>query len=88
MIWLFVACTPSIENLICIFLDSQIMLFLINEIVVFIFGLFFNITLLFLIHLRTPDLMRPYSVVLQVHAISDILFDFMTFITSVVSSLI
>lgn len=62
-------------------------LFLINEIVAFIFGLFFNIILLFLIHFHTPDFMRSYAIILRIHAISDILFDFTNFITSTVSYL-
>jgi hypothetical protein len=61
------------------------MLLLINEILAFIVGLFFNTALLVLIHKRTPSLMRSYAVILRVHAISDLMFDLVNFITTTVS---
>jgi hypothetical protein len=89
MVWLRAVYTFKTSSLFNLYIFGLLnMLFLINEIVAFIFGLFFNITLLFLIQSRTPDLMRPYAVILRIRAIPDTMFDVVTFITSTVGSII
>lgn len=61
------------------------MILFINEVLAFFVGLFFNTALLYLIHRRTPSLMRSYALILKIHAVSDLLFDITNFVTSTVS---
>jgi hypothetical protein len=62
---------------------SATMLWLfINELSAFVVGLFFNVALIYLIQKRTPSLMRSYAIILRIHAISDLLFDIVNFVTT------